>query len=385
MKKLFSVAAALLMSVAFFAGCNNIPDNNIDELEYTTKSYAFYYMNAEADLIISDKFGSDKKNKFDGLCSEIDTTLSSVDSSLSVNVKTSAISAFNGAEAGETVPIDYTAYRALNIAKSVYELTEGYYNPAVYYSVQAYGFNDAFDESTPLKDRIPPESVTASYTSLAAHFGEIELYQGEDNKYYAVKPSATVQVNGETLSLKIDLGGIGKGIAVDEVNALIDKHGFSCGFFSFGSSSIVCKEHYKNGEYTLTLTNPRADAESGFYAKVGVKDKCLSSSGDYQQYFILDGKRYSHVFNPKTGRPVETGIMSATVIGGTAAEGDALTTAIMAMERDRAVKFMEEKLSSLGVAFSYDDGGSYLIYTNIEGLQPAHSAFKVQENVAEKD
>lgn len=379
MKKLFLSAAALLTSAICFAGCNNT------ETEYSTKSYSYYCMNTQAGFVVSDIFDSEKETQFNELCSEIGSILSSIENSLSANIETSSVSAFNEAEAGETVPIDYTAYRALSVAKSVYELTEGYFNPAVYYSVKAYGFNENSDTTTSLKDRIPSESVTASYTSLAAHFGEVKLYKGEDNAFYAVKPSATVQVNGETLSLKLDLGGIGKGIAVDEVNALIDKYGFKYGYFSFGSSSIVCKEHYKNGEYSLSLTNPRSDEEGNVYAKVSVKNSCLSTSGDYQQFFVLDGKRYSHVFNPMTGRPVETGIMTATVIGGTAAEGDALTTAIMAMEREQAVKFAEEKLSGLGVAFTYENNGSYLIYTNIEGLECEHSAFKVQNYVAEKN
>ena len=374
MKKIFAAGAALFAGLIIFGGCG--------EKEFTTESHYFYSMNTQADLIISDTFDSKKTAAYDGLCREITDKLVSIENSLSANVANSPVSAFNAAAAGETVLIDYTAYQAFSLALDMYNLTEGYYNPAVYYSVQAYGFNEASDMSAPIQDRIPPESVTAVYAELSSHFGETQVYQGEDNRYYAVKPSATAELNGQTLSLKLDLGGIGKGIAVDEINALIESYGFAYGYFSFGSSSIACKRHYKNGDYSLALTNPRSDGEGGSYAKVAVKDTCLSTSGDYQQFFLLDGKRYSHVFNPFTGRPVETGIMSATVIGGTAGEGDALTTAIMAMGREKAVEFIKQKLSGKGVAFTYEKDEGYGISTNIEGLESMHSLFKVDTDVS---
>ena len=73
------------------------------------------------------------------------------------------------------------------------------------------------------------------------------------------------------------------------------------------------------------------------------------------QYYIIDGVRYCHVIDPTTGKPVNNGIMSATVIGGTAAAGDALTTALMAMGKDKALNFIESKLQDVKVAFTYEN------------------------------
>lgn len=369
MKKLWTAVAAIL-SLAVLGGCSR-------EEEFSTQTRYFFNMNTQAELVITDVFTEEKNKRFNELCVEITDELSAIEKALSVNVTNSGISKFNSANAGEKVEVGYTAYSALTLAKSAYELTGGCYNPAVYYSVHAYGFNEASDLKVPPEDRIPSDEKIEAFRQISSHFGEVQLVC-ENNMYYAVKPAAVV----EELTLKVDLGGLGKGIAVDRVNELLTEYGFEYGYFSFGTSSIACKKHYKNGEYNLGLTNPRSDEYGKIYANTSVRDECLSTSGDYQQFFLLDGAWYCHVIDPATARPVNRGIMSATVIGGTAAEGDALTTAIMAMDKDYAVKFINEKLADRRVVFSYDNGGKYEIYSNFTGLVSAHKLFTVVQDVA---
>lgn len=384
MKKIFTVAATLSLIAALAAGCNNQPD-------YSSKNYSFYSMNTQADLIISDKFTSELSKKFDDLCSAINAELYKIDNSISVNVGNSSISKFNGAQAGEAVVIDQTAYTVLSEAKRIYELTDGYYNPAVYYNVQAYGFNESSSPDKPNEQRIPSDELIEKYQQLSSHFGETEIYQGEDNRFYAKKPAATVEIDGETYSMKIDLGGIGKGYAVDVVNAVIDEYGFKYGYFSFGTSSIVCKEHYINGDYKLGFYNPRSTLFSENYATTAIKNASLSTSGDYEQFFLYDSdgdgvkEWYCHVFDPTTGKPVQTGIMTATVIGGAAAEGDALTTAIMAMGKERAVQFINDMLSDRKVTFTYDNGGNYEIITNIpeDEITVINEEFKIVNTLSD--
>ncbi|MCX4286766.1 MAG: FAD:protein FMN transferase, partial [Clostridia bacterium] len=150
MKKILTAVATISLLAAFAAGCDNQPD-------YSSKNYSFYSMNTQANLVISDKFTAEAEKRFEDLCSAISTQLNQIDNSLSVNVSNSSISKFNAARAGEAVVIDKTAYTVLMEAKRVYELTGGYYNPAVYYSVQAYGFNESSGLGIPPSERIPPE------------------------------------------------------------------------------------------------------------------------------------------------------------------------------------------------------------------------------------
>lgn len=353
MKKIFTVLAAAVAALVLLSGCK--------KTEFSTKATFFFCMDTEADLVISDRFDGAKTRKFKDMCAEIDGVLTGLNNSLSISVEASCVSRFNAAQAGEEIETDKNAYEVLSLAKKVYTDTDGYYNPAVYYSVYDYGFYGLSGVMT--AESLPSSEKTEKYAYLASRFGEAEL-SARDGKYYVTKPDVTVDIDGAAYSMKIDLGGIGKGYAADKVNDIIDGYGFKYGYFSFGSSSILCKEHYANGDYTLAFNNPRPVQYGQTYFSTAVRNECISTSGDYVQYYEIDGVRYCHVIDPVTCSPVRTGIMSATVIGGNAAEADALTTAIMAMGREKASSYIK-KLTDVRVAFAYDNEGSYEVYTNM--------------------
>jgi thiamine biosynthesis lipoprotein len=215
--------------------------------------------------------------------------------------------------------------------------------------VQAYGFTSGSKYPTSASG-LPSDSDVEQYKALASHFGELDLYEN-DGKYYAVKPAETVQVGGQTLSMKIDLGGIGKGYAVDKIRELYDEKGFEYGYISFGTSSVGLFRHSTQGRFTLGLNSPRTLFGDN-YMTLKVNDVNISTSGDYEQYYEIDGVRYCHIIDPTTGKPVQTGIYTATVIGGSAAEDDAYTTAIMTMGKDKAIEFINSKLKDRLVAFT---------------------------------
>lgn len=294
--------------------------------------------------------------------------LAEIDESLSSTLKSSCVYKFNQAPAGAKVEIDETAYKVFGLAKSVYEITEGFYNPAVYYNVIAYGFGGAMSYPDTAEE-LPKDGDIAKYNELAAAFKDLTLVV-ENGKYYAVKPGVEVTVNGEVCSMKVDLGGLGKGYAVDTVNSIMDGYNMPYGYFSFGESSIAFKKYKsvdsQSENYILGLSNPRYKKDSSRqYVEFDVMDSTLSTSGDNVQYYEIDGVRYSHVIDPKTGKPVQTGVMSATVVGPNAARNDAYTTAIMAMGKTKAVEFINTHLSDLRVIFTYNNGGKYEIISNI--------------------
>ena len=323
---------------------------------YKSMGKTFYYlMTADATIVVSEDFTNEAvaEAKCEAFINSVRDKLVKIDASLSISVENSATSRFNAAAAGDVIEVDKIAYDVFTLAKRMYEFTDGYYNPAVYYSVEAYGFNTNGNIPETAAD-LPKDEEISKYNQLASRFGDVSVYE-EEGKYYVAKPEVTAEIDGVKYSMKIDLGGIGKGYAVDVVNAMMDESGFKYGYFDFGSSSIICKSHFKLGAYALGLRNPRADFFGQQFLSTNVKNECVSTSADDVKYYMLDGVRYCHVIDPMTGKPVNKGIMSATVIGGTAAEGDALTTALMAMGKDNALKFIETKLADRKVVLSYDN------------------------------
>ena len=317
---------------------------------FTSKSNVYKsVMNTDAILTVTADFSnSQTEQKFTEFSDNIALTLSDIEESLSVVKEGSYAHKFNSAEAGATVEVDKTFYDVLSLAKNMYGFTDGYYNPAVYYSVRAYGF-DIKEQPA----QLPKDSDIEKFTELSKAFEDIELTHNGDG-YFVKKPEKTVEVEGVQYSLAIDLSGIGKGYATDIVNGMFDDYGFNYGLFNFGSSSIALKKHYSKGDYSLELTEPRRN--SAHYLSFPLHDTCVSSSADYVNYYTVNGVRFCHIIDPTTGKPVQTGIMSATVAGGSAAENDALTTAIMAMGKDRAVNFIENKLTDKYAVFTFDKG-----------------------------
>lgn len=321
-----------------------------DSTGYTTKGITYFSMYTDATVAISANFEAEgAQDRFNSFLAEFKTTIDDIDKSLSTSVVNSDVSRFNAAAAGEKVQISKTAYEVISEAKRIYEVTEGYYNPALYYNVLAYGFGDKHRVMT--KEDLPADELVAKYTDLSSHFGELQLIR-DGETHYAVKPEYTVEAAGETLTLHIDLSGIGKGYAVDKVEKLFNDYGYEFGYFSFGSSSMLVKRHL-GGAYKLGLSNPRSSSRKP-YVETEILNEKLSTSGDNEQFYTIEGVRYCHVIDPTTGKPVQTGIMSVTVIGGSAAEDDALTTAIMAMGKEKAISFVKEKLNDRRVIFTVE-------------------------------
>lgn len=377
MKKFLPIALSACLIIPI-AGCRNDTPANPDTSPY------FFAMATDAAFILPMSVIGAQENDCYAMYGETRALLNDIDRSLSATTSESDVANFNKAEAGAKVELNAYAYEVFSLAKDLYEETDGYYNPAVFYNVQAYGFGGVSGHPETSGD-LPSDEVISKYNALADSFSQLELLT-ENGKYYAVKPAATVEIDGVTYSMKVDLGGIGKGYAVDKVNALFDKYNINNGYFIFGSSSIAFKEYIdESGNYVLGLSSPRKIEGKTQYLHSSVKNVCLSTSGDNVQYYEIDGVRYCHVIDPTTGKPVQTGVMSATVIGASAAKNDAYTTAIMAMGKERAVEFINEKLSECKVFFTYDNGSGYEIITNVpdDGYEVMDDRFKVVSKVVD--
>ena len=221
---------------------------------------------------------------------------------------------------------------------------------------------------------LPDNEYVTVFQQLGESFAEVSTYQ-RDGKYYVSKPEKTVTVEGRTYSLAMDLGGIGKGYAIDLVDGLIDESDFEYGYFNFGSSSQAINGSLsEDGKYELQFQNPRKFLGAG-YLTTRTANVAISTSGDYILSYTIDGTRYSHIINPKTGSPIRTGIATATVLDGregegiySAAEADARTTALCAMGVEKATEYMNELTEKgIKVAFLHENGIGWLnFYTNME-------------------
>ncbi len=150
-----------------------------------------------------------------------------------------------------------------------------------------------------------------------------------------------IDFTGKSVTLngaKFDFGGFGKGLAADKaIDALRDNNVRSA-LISIGGTVATIGSN--NGEqWKIAVQDPRG--ENGEQLGVlKIRTSFISTSGDYQQYKTVDGKRYHHIFG-YDGKPTDNGVISVTVIGANGVESDAMSTALFVMGKDKALEFCD--------------------------------------------
>lgn len=131
--------------------------------------------------------------------------------------------------------------------------------------------------------------------------------------------------------MRIGFGGIGKGYAADQAKRLLKSLGVESGIVN-AAGDLTTWGHQPNGlPWTIGIADPdRQGAAVRAFSYLNISNMAVATSGNYEKYALIGGRRYSHTINPKTGYPV-SGIKSVTVVAPNAELADALATPVMVM------------------------------------------------------
>jgi FAD:protein FMN transferase len=139
--------------------------------------------------------------------------------------------------------------------------------------------------------------------------------------------------------VELDLGGIAKGYAVDRVVALLQRHGITAALVSAGGSTVFALGHPPDRlSWDVKIQDPLEPGRVAF--SVGLTDRALSMAGRSAKSFDANGVLYSHIMDPRTGRPVQS-ILSVAVTSLTGTEGDALDDALFVMGEDESRRYLK--------------------------------------------
>ncbi len=138
--------------------------------------------------------------------------------------------------------------------------------------------------------------------------------------------------------VELDLGGIAKGYAVDRVVELLRHRGVTAALVSAGGSTIYgLGSPPGRGAWDVRIQDPLGAERTAL--TVPLKDRALSIAGTSEKFFDADGVRYSHIMDPRTGRPVQ-GVLSVAVLAGTGTAGDALDDAFFVLGVDGSRRYL---------------------------------------------
>ncbi len=140
---------------------------------------------------------------------------------------------------------------------------------------------------------------------------------------------------------KIDVGGIAKGYAADQVKNIFMKNGIKSALINMGGNIFVLGKKEDGKPFQVGIQNP-IKSRGEFVLTISVINKSVVTSGNYERYFTADGKRFHHIIDPSTGYPSESEIISATIISDNSIDGDGLSTGLYIMGVHEASKLIEE-------------------------------------------
>ena len=136
----------------------------------------------------------------------------------------------------------------------------------------------------------------------------------------------------------VDLGGIAKGYAVDRAIGLLREQGIGEASVSAGGDSRILGDR-RGAPWTVGVRHPRDDQEVA--VRLPLTDTAVSTSGDYERFFVEDGVRYHHILNPTTGDSAR-GALSVTVLGPNATVTDALSTSVFVLGPEKGLELINE-------------------------------------------
>lgn len=144
--------------------------------------------------------------------------------------------------------------------------------------------------------------------------------------------------------MSLDMGAVGKGIALDNIrdylNNLQGEQKVTAAIISVGGSVLTYGGKPDGTSWNVGIVNPHNTAQNlGYLSLTG--EWCVSTSGDYERYVEVDGKRYHHIIDPRTGYPAANGVSSVTIVSRSGLESDALSTACFILGVEQGLKLAE--------------------------------------------
>jgi len=231
---------------------------------------------------------------------------------------TSQTAAINNNAGIEEVKVDAEVYELIKRCKNISALTQGAFDISAGALKRLYNFkNDAFKM---------PDRKTILQTLKTVGYKKIELR--DNNKVYL-----------QAKDMHIGFGAIGKGYAADKVKSLWQAAGMTSGVINASGDLTVWGNQPDGSPWKVGIVDP--DNKDNILLWLPVSNASVATSGNYEQYFDLDGIRYSHNIDPRTGLPARF-IKSVTIVSLSAELSDALATAVTIMGKDVGLNFINQ-------------------------------------------
>lgn len=285
--------------------------------------------------------GADKSQAAE-LQAQIDQRLDLVNQQMSTYLDDSELSRFNQSTSLAPFAVSADTAKVVTAALQLGLQTQGTLDVTVGPLVNLWGFGP---DARPVK--IPSQQ---QLDATLAHTGLEHLRVAVDAKGQYLQKAIP--------DLYVDLSSIAKGFGVDVVAEYLSAQGFGNHLVEIGGEVRISGHNGHNKPWTIAVEKPdKANASNELVQQVVVAgNNSVATSGDYRNYYELDGQRLSHTIDPKTGHPIINNLASVTVIHPSCMIADGLATALTVMGTESALAFAEQHELAVYLLTKTDDG-----------------------------
>lgn len=254
---------------------------------------------------------------------QISRRLREVNQSMSAFIPESELNRFNNFQkTGEPFHASSDFMKVMTLACEIHRITEGAWDGTLKPLIDLWGFG-----SKHAGHQVPEPSAIAQCLKTIG-FQHIACFP----EGYLVKKKAFVTV---------DLASIAKGYGVDAICELIAEDGFDNYLVEIGGEVRASGRNSQGRPWKVGINTPKSDAAvDDVYRIVALNNQAMATSGNYRNFFEMNGKRYSHVVDPRTGYPVDNAVISVSVSASSCAFADALATGLMVMGPDKGIELI---------------------------------------------
>ena len=328
-----ALVTMLLMSIAATAGCSFKDKPQVWEIAggvFGTEYHVRVVM-------------PDDKSRLQSLSKGLQQTLNAVDHVMSTYKPDSELSRFNRAPVNQWVPVSDGLYDVVSEAQQISRMSHGKFDITVGPLVNLWGFGP---------DKRPDKVPSAS--DLAAAFKRV----GYQKLELRDKPPAL----RKTADIYVDLSAIAKGYGVDQAADYLKAQGLKNYLVEIGGEVATAGHKPDGSAWHLAIEEPVSGAQA-VNRVVALSGKAMATSGDYRNFFMENGIRYSHTIDPATGRPIQHNLASVSVIAKDCMTADGLATMFDVMGEEQGYQFAIEHQMPVYMIQREKDGSFQSRYT----------------------
>jgi thiamine biosynthesis lipoprotein len=229
----------------------------------------------------------------------------------------SEVERFNAAPAAVAFPLSPETATLLERSREIWSLTDGAFDPAIGATIRLWGFGGA-----PHRTSLPTLGEIQA-ALLDAGMRHLSLEKGTLSK--------------DRPGVRVDLNGIAQGYTVDRVFALLQSARYTRALVEIGGEVRVGEPPPAETAWRVGIDSPEASGVNPILSTLVLVDAAVSTSGTYNSAFKVDGVEYSHILDPRDGRPIRNGMVMATVVAPDATTTDGLDTALMVLGPEKSL------------------------------------------------